>query len=97
MTLQQAVPGLRGQPGGAIVALADSLFDIAGPAQELTAELTREWSNQLINQIRAVDPNYRFDSLGFPQTLHGQVNRSEERRVGKECVSTCRTRWSQYQ
>src|SRR3546814_271176 len=23
-------------------------------------------------------------------------NRSEERRVGKECVSTCRYRWSQY-
>src|SRR3546814_18859267 len=30
----------------------------------------------------------------------GKVNepleRSEERRVGKECVSTCRSRWSQY-
>src|SRR3546814_12888204 len=25
--------------------------------------------------------------------VHG---RSEERRVGKECVSTCRSRWSQY-
>src|SRR3546814_15022378 len=25
-----------------------------------------------------------------------QVQRSEERRVGKECVSTCRSRWSQY-
>src|SRR3546814_21119506 len=24
------------------------------------------------------------------------LNRSEERRVGKECVSTCRYRWSQY-
>src|SRR3546814_7753313 len=24
------------------------------------------------------------------------INRSEERRVGKECVSTCRYRWSQY-
>src|SRR3546814_1080256 len=24
------------------------------------------------------------------------VLRSEERRVGKECVSTCRSRWSQY-
>src|SRR3546814_15010805 len=24
------------------------------------------------------------------------VNRSEERRVGKECVSTCRSRWSRY-
>src|SRR3546814_16868336 len=28
---------------------------------------------------------------GLLQTL-----RSEERRVGKECVSTCRSRWSQY-
>src|SRR3546814_5550660 len=26
---------------------------------------------------------------------HGQI-RSEERRVGKECVSTCRSRWSPY-
>src|SRR3546814_13519581 len=26
-----------------------------------------------------------------------QVKRSEERRVGKECVSTCRSRWSPYQ
>src|SRR3546814_15472291 len=24
------------------------------------------------------------------------IGRSEERRVGKECVSTCRSRWSQY-
>src|SRR3546814_9177504 len=24
------------------------------------------------------------------------VRRSEERRVGKECASTCRSRWSQY-
>src|SRR3546814_3361521 len=29
-----------------------------------------------------------------PRTVHGQ--RSEERRVGKECVSTCRSRWSPY-
>src|SRR3546814_12094650 len=29
--------------------------------------------------------------------LHGgEVHRSEERRVGKECVSTCRSRWSPY-
>src|SRR3546814_13513085 len=25
-----------------------------------------------------------------------QLERSEERRVGKECVSTCRSRWSPY-
>src|SRR3546814_15299025 len=26
----------------------------------------------------------------------GEFTRSEERRVGKECVSTCRSRWSPY-
>src|SRR3546814_7806553 len=26
----------------------------------------------------------------------GRANRSEERRVGKECVSTCRSRWAPY-
>src|SRR3546814_12680640 len=26
----------------------------------------------------------------------GEVLRSEERRVGKECVSTCQSRWSPY-
>src|SRR3546814_14152725 len=31
--------------------------------------------------------------------IHRQIRdqlRSEERRVGKECVSTCRSRWSRY-
>src|SRR3546814_5241205 len=28
--------------------------------------------------------------------LHWLARRSEERRVGKECVSTCRSRWSPY-
>src|SRR3546814_17280173 len=31
---------------------------------------------------------------GFP-SVRVPVLRSEERRVGKECVSTCRSRWSQ--
>src|SRR3546814_4182838 len=32
-----------------------------------------------------------FDGAGV-----AVANRSEERRVGKECVSTCRSRWSPY-
>src|SRR3546814_6028111 len=28
---------------------------------------------------------------------HTGISRSEESRVGKECVSTCMSRWSQYQ
>src|SRR3546814_4264128 len=32
----------------------------------------------------------------FNKTHDNEDNRSEERRVGKECVSTCRSRWSPY-
>src|SRR3546814_3938202 len=33
----------------------------------------------------------------FGSKLHGRpLTRSAERRVGKECVSTCRSRWSPY-
>src|SRR3546814_20887270 len=38
------------------------------------------------------------DSAIAGQTLLERIvqSRSEERRVGKECVSTCRSRWSPY-
>src|SRR3546814_12520352 len=32
----------------------------------------------------------------FDRPIHPYAERSEERRVGKECVSTCRSRWSPY-
>src|SRR3546814_15332163 len=40
-------------------------------------------------------------TLNSPSGVGDQLNiiglvRSEERRVGKECVSTCRSRWSPY-
>src|SRR3546814_13877790 len=34
--------------------------------------------------------------LHFDTGTYGAHTRSEERRVGKECVSTCRSRWSPY-
>src|SRR3546814_14723656 len=38
-----------------------------------------------------------LQSAGFTITAtSSQDPRSEERRVGKECVSTCRSRWSPY-
>src|SRR3546814_4438965 len=37
-----------------------------------------------------VDPDELWPALKSPSP------RSEERRVGKECVSTCRSRWSPY-
>src|SRR3546814_4686477 len=32
----------------------------------------------------------------YSGAVRDQPQRSEERRVGKECVSTCRSRWSPY-
>src|SRR3546814_12284076 len=34
--------------------------------------------------------------IGFSVEAESVKYRSEERRVGKECVSTCRSRWSPY-
>ena len=38
----------------------------------------------------------RFTQPGVRIDLGGIAKRSEERRVGKECQSTCRSRWSPY-
>src|SRR3546814_4444012 len=45
----------------------------------------------MVHPLRDVGPfQRRILHLGPPAT------RSEERRVGQECVSTCRSRWSPY-
>src|SRR3546814_10799524 len=36
------------------------------------------------------------EEMGLELITHINPERSEERRVGKECVSTCRSRWSPY-
>src|SRR3546814_12382098 len=42
-----------------------------------------------MSNVQSLAPDSALSTLG----LH---YRSEERRVGKECVSTCRSRWSPY-
>src|SRR3546814_15544984 len=39
---------------------------------------------------------YLTDDTDPDDLARGAAERSEERRVGKECVSTCRSRWSPY-
>src|SRR3546814_13003440 len=39
---------------------------------------------------------HELDLDGAAHRAAGRRMRSEERRVGKECVSTCRSRWSPY-
>src|SRR3546814_6241156 len=44
----------------------------------------------------AADVAYYTTAAGSDAATHAIGARSEERRVGKECVSTCRSRWSPY-
>src|SRR3546814_20815482 len=41
-------------------------------------------------------PEHDIDADLAHDREHGGYRRSEERRVGKECVRTCRSRWSPY-
>src|SRR3546814_18861157 len=61
---------------------AEKLADIA----EGTAAVARRMGHE---------PRVAF--LSYSTFGNPEGKRSEERRVGKECVSTCRSRWSQYQ
>src|SRR3546814_20356043 len=65
------------------VAIVDALADL-GEENEHRAVGTHE---------RGVDARDRMETLQAQR----KFGRSEERRVGKECVSTCRYRWSPYQ
>src|SRR3546814_12489178 len=44
----------------------------------------------------SIDPGKLVSTEALQRRLVLIVERSEERRVGQECVSTCRSRWSQY-
>src|SRR3546814_12127982 len=39
---------------------------------------------------------FRWGEAAWGVPFHHEFGRSEERRVGKECVSTCSSRWSPY-
>src|SRR3546814_15944410 len=73
-----------GAPNGVIAHSPDGKFDL----DELLA-MARGWAGlEGMDLAKAVSRTCTGDwTSGI---------RSEERRVGQECVSTCRSRWSQY-
>ena len=85
--------------GGSLAEAAAELLDHV----ELTAirdpdKLRRRVAEARIEDIvviagRAFVVHYRSDAVA---ALRVAIARSEERRVGKECQSTCRSRWSPY-
>src|SRR3546814_14723848 len=59
-----------------------------------SVELAEALQRRLEIEDRALDVHVQINSSGEP-SKYG-VARSEERRVGKECGRTCRSRWSPY-
>src|SRR3546814_15112545 len=48
----------------------------------------------VVDAARGMDARFTVDANRQRAGDDPQIERSEERRVGKECVSTCRSRWS---
>src|SRR3546814_19352287 len=61
-----------------------------------------DWSSDVCSSDLAAVGHYLLDDVYDESYSHASVGavwmakRSEERRVGIECVSTCRSRWSPY-
>src|SRR3546814_16327776 len=47
-----------------------------------------------VAEPREFEPRQRLAAFDDRQPVGDELAKSEERRVGKECVSTCRYRWS---
>src|SRR3546814_13207853 len=73
-----------------------TLPDDEGPVLE-SYQLVSESKCAVLTRMKwHLDANTigEYDACFLPLSENGR--RSEERRVGKECVSTCRSRWSPY-
>src|SRR3546814_7555536 len=65
--------------------------DLAAERIDGVVERTPSKRSQTLSEVLGTDVVLKFENLQFIAAF-----RSEERRVGKECVSTCRSRWSPY-
>src|SRR3546814_14516239 len=79
---------------GDVLALGHQIFD------RLDRGIFRTQDNAALGLVilSEFDPagNTSDDRVVLGLARLEQLGRSEERRVGKECVSTCRSRWSPY-
>src|SRR3546814_13681295 len=76
------------------------LLDALGHTSRLVAVQRRRLPGVDLAEVTATGALLAADQEGclavFPALDDVRAARSEERRVGKECVSTCRSRWSPY-
>src|SRR3546814_20052641 len=82
----------------------DEVKDVLGHYRKDTKVSIEDFANNVKSWVDAQGPKFRLnffvDEVGQyiadNVKLMTNLQRSEERRVGKECVSPCRSRWSPY-
>jgi hypothetical protein len=81
MTLEQVAPGLRSAPGGAVVAVMDHLFDFTGPANAMRIEHIDAQADNILADIKRLNPGFHYDELGPNTTVEGRLNRLNDLRM----------------
>src|SRR3546814_15891849 len=96
--------GKLSKRAGDIIELRDLIDEVGADVARLTYLLQSVDSQQTID-LDLVTSRSNDNPVFYVQYAHARIHsigrraeeagvRSEERRVGKECVSTCRSRWS---
>src|SRR3546814_19167860 len=91
---KQALGQCRGSLSRRLRALEESLNTLSPSLSQSALDDLQAAADPGKKIVEVVGNTPRQLSYGFH--LLRLAKRSEERRVGKECVSTCRSRWSPY-
>src|SRR3546814_14952718 len=82
----------RNAVAGVTTRRSETLADALVSAAEGDFVFTRPETSQAL--FEAAAPS--LDAAAVTAAFRARMERSDVRRVGKECVSTCRSRWSPY-
>ena len=90
-----AVPRGRGRSSGGTRGVSDLGKDPGPAPPPLASRSVRSQSRSPRNRRKPIRSSSSSSSAAAP-SARGRPRRSEERRVGKECLRLCRSRWSPY-
>src|SRR3546814_11508229 len=93
LTLRKETLGFRRAGFSPALSLLMSAFALPIPPADFSIHLHRLTERSSTAHTEVCTPSF---GLPLSPVKSSAQTRSEERRVGKDCVSTCRSRWSPY-
>src|SRR3546814_7333450 len=93
---QKTAYEMRISDGSSDVCSSDLLGGLIAGVSLASTPFREAMSTRLTSLRDYAQPDGELGYFSTRFAVYDREGRSEERRVGKECVSTCRSRWSQY-